>query len=422
MSQRPPRDLKSVLSGLEGAPPAPRVPAAQLGATIEDVTLETYGVTSDAARRYLTLGKGSVLEQAGVDRDYSNLVNLAGWRPRLVINQGSRLKAVTLHWIVVAPWLRTIVHPLDTGQPLSPIPGLGGALTPPSIDDRGTRFAAYGLSNGLVSLGGLFITTPTAIDAVAGRQSDLMADVSGGRGVYRASQPTATNVYSWTAGEAVHYLIRETDGTQFEFAVRQLHSSDAEPSGIIAPSLYSTYNAPAINTLLEAGVLHVCTSAQLYPPYCGGQYRFEVIDAIGAFGATNEYQIYVAGITRYVAVGTSTLAFYAGAARTGGVLPDSFLVCASGRAYPKAFCGTDAQSLTAEYRIADALPRKLKLVLFTETASSRVRGGSQPWALPTFQWHAGSGIGIVYAGLVRLDLAYGSEGARLWILLKGASF
>lgn len=422
--QSAPRSLKSIANALQAAPGAPRITASQLGTTIERVTVETYGVPADVVRRYLTLQKGSFLEQGALDRDYANLVNLGRLRARAIVAQGSTAHSVTLTWIVVAPWLRPVVHPLDTGQPLSPIPGLGFAAMSAPIDARGTQFAAYGLSNGLANLGSLLITAPVAIDPVAGRQADFIADVFGGRGVYRASEPAAINVYSWTAGEALHYLVRQTNGTQFEFALRQLHSTDAQPSGIVAPSLYSTYKAPALNTLLEAGLLHVCTGAptQLYPPYCESQYRLEVIDAIGGFGATNEYQVYVAGITRYISVGASTLALYLGAARTGGVLSDSFLVCASGRAYPKAFCGTDAQSATAEYRIGDALPTKLKVVLFTETAASRVREGSQPWALATYQWHAGSGIGLVYGGIVRLDLAYGSQGARLWFALKGASF
>ncbi|HVN70187.1 MAG TPA: hypothetical protein VMU38_11135 [Candidatus Binatia bacterium] len=242
--------------------------------------------------------------------------------------------------------------------------------------------------------------------------------------MYRASQPLAINVYSWTAGTEALYLLRATNGTQFEFAARQLHSTNAERSGIVAPSIYSTYQAPARNTLLEAGVAHNCTgaAAQSYPPYCEMQYRFEVVDGIGSLGATNEYQVSIADMVRYIALGSSTLALHVAAARTGGVLPDSFLVCGSARAYPKAFCGTDAQTLTAEYRANDALPQMLKVAFFTETAASRVRDGEQPWALPTFQWQAGSGIGIAHGGLMRLDLAYGSQGARLWFGLKGQTF
>jgi hypothetical protein len=78
--------------------------------------------------------------------------------------------------------------------------------------------------------------------------------------------------------------------------------------------------------------------------------------------------------------------------------------------------------LTAEYRADDRRSPKVELVLFTETAASRVRGGDQPWALANYQWHAGSGIGIVYRGMVRLDLAYGSQGARLWFGFNGATF
>jgi len=78
--------------------------------------------------------------------------------------------------------------------------------------------------------------------------------------------------------------------------------------------------------------------------------------------------------------------------------------------------------LTAEYRVNDRRAPKVELVMFTETAASRVRGGDQRWAFPSYQWHAGSGIGIVYRGIVRLDLAYGSQGGRLWFGLRGATF
>lgn len=420
-AQSIPQALRSLPRALEPIPAAPKISPSQAGASIEEVRIETSGVIEpDAVRRYLSLRKGSLLEQAAVNRDYNNLVRLGGFRPHLLIAKGSNANAVTLHWSVLAEWLQPVVRSFYADQPLSPIPGVGlGARSPP-IDDRGTNFFAYGLTNGPSNLARLLLTTPLHVDPVGGREADFGADVFGGQGVYRASQPLAINVYSWTAGTEALYLLRATNGTQFELALRQLHSTNAEPSGIVAPSIYSTYQAPARNTLLEAGIAHNCSgaAAPLYPPYCEMQYRFEVLDGIGWLGATNEYQVYVADVARYIAVGPSTLAFHVAAARTGGVLPDSFLVCGSARAYPKAFCGTDAQTLTAEYRANDALPQKLKVVFFAETAASRVREGEQPWALPTFQWHAGSGMGIVYGGLVRLDLAYGSQGARLWFGVK----
>jgi hypothetical protein len=51
--------------------------------------------------------------------------------------------------------------------------------------------------------------------------------------------------------------------------------------------------------------------------------------------------------------------------------------------------------------------RALKLVS-AETAASRVRGGTQAFALPTFQWRADSGVGVIFRNYLRLDLAYGS--------------
>lgn len=403
----------------QSLPHTPQVPPWEAGATIANVTVETFGaVRPDAALRYLSLRKGSSLEQAGVNRDYANLVELGKFRANLLIEPDATAKSVTLRWLVRA-------RPLRFDAASFPVQGAGFTLTLPAVDDRGTNFSAYGQLGGLMDLARLGMTLPLHVDAPAGRASDFIADAFGARNTYRASAPLATNVDSWTAGTEARYLERETNGTQYEFAVRQQRSTDAQPSGIVAPSLYSTYKAPARNTLLEAGLAHACAGAAtqlLYPPYCYLQYRFAILDGVGGLGATSEYQVYNADIAGYVTVGPSTLALHAATARTGGVLPDSLLVCGDARAYPKAFCGTDAQTLTAEYRIDDELPKILKLDVFTETTANRVRGGDQPWALPAFQWHADSGIGIVYRGIARLDLAYGSQGARLSFALKGESY
>jgi hypothetical protein len=116
------------------------------------------------------------------------------------------------------------------------------------------------------------------------------------------------------------------------------------------------------------------------------------------------------------------LALHAVAVRTGGVLPESRLLCAAAlRGYPEPFCGTDGQLLQAEYRIRDAAMQNLKFVIFTETGATRVRGGTQPFALPTFQWHADSGIEIRYRG-VTIDVARGSLGYRLNVALAEQAF
>jgi hypothetical protein len=147
-----------------------------------------------------------------------------------------------------------------------------------------------------------------------------------------------------------------------------------------------------------------------------------VYDAIGGLGATGEFQAYIADVAHYIPVRTSTLALHAVAVRTGGVLPESRLLCVAAlRAFPEPFCGTDGSLLQAEYRIRDAAIQPLKFVIFTETGSTRTRGGTQPFALSTFQWHADSGIEIRYRG-VTIDIARGSEGYRLNLALSAQSF
>src|SRR5579863_9491538 len=125
------------LPALANAPVAPpKVSAAIAGAQIEDVTIETYGQTSPSVvRRYLSLRKGSVLDQSGVDRDFANVRRLAGFIPRLVISQGSGARTVTLRWIVMAKSLKPTDHPFYADQPLTaPIQGIGYIITSAPVD------------------------------------------------------------------------------------------------------------------------------------------------------------------------------------------------------------------------------------------------------------------------------------------------
>jgi hypothetical protein len=256
-----------------------------------------------------------------------------------------------------------------------------------------------------------------------GRQSDLVAEVFAGRGFYRASQPIVANIYSWNTGLETLYWIHGTTGTQLLVGARVQRSSSALSTGIVAPSLFPTSERPARNTVLEMFYSHSCPSAptQWYPPFCSTQYRFTILDTVRLFANTSQYQVYVADVSHYVPLGVSTLALHSNVARSGGVLPDSFLMCGNVRAYIRPFCGTDAQTLQAEFRIADSVAAPLHFVLFTETSANRVRGGSQMFALPAFQWHADSGIGIIYRG-VRLNAAKGGEGLRVTFELQGQSY
>jgi hypothetical protein len=325
----------------------------------------------------------------------------------------------------MAKWLQPTSHPFYADPPLlAPIQGVGFILTSPQTSRRGASFQSISQLSRRANLIRVQYNIPAYLNPAKGRQSNFLYEVFGGRGVYRASQPLAVNIYSWVTGAEILYLIRDTRGTQLELGARAQRSTTAMSTGITSPFLYPTNLHPSRNTLLEAGYAHACPvpPTQWYPPHCYTQYRFEALDAIGGLGATNEFQIYIADAAQYIPVRLSTLAFHVAAARTGGVLPDSFLVCTSGvRGYPKAFCGTDAQTLQVEYRLSEAVPGPLHFVLFTETAASRIRGGSQVFALPAFQWHADSGIGLIYRGF-RLDYAYGTDGGRLTFELQGQSF
>ncbi|MGB8966329.1 MAG: hypothetical protein WCB99_11870 [Candidatus Cybelea sp.] len=404
----------------------PKVSVTMTGAQIEDVTIETYGHTSPSVvRRYLSLRRGSLLDQSGVNRDFTNLRRLPGFIPRLVIREGSATKTATLHWIVMAKWLKPTDHPFYADQPLTaPIQGLGYIITSPPVDSRGSTFSSYSQLSRRANLVRILYTSPIAVNPVKGTQTDVIVNTFGGRGVFRASQPLAINIYSWNIGAEAALLHSATNGTQFEVGVRETRSTTAQSTGIVSPYIFQTSKSPAHNTVLEAGYSHACPvpSSQWYPPYCHTQYRLEAFDALGWFGSTSEYQSYLADAAQYVGIGKSTLVLHGSESRTGGVVPDSFLVCAYVRAYPKAFCGTDAQAATAEFRLNDALPQIFKFAFFTETASSRVRGGTQPFALPTFQWHADSGVGVIFRNYIRIDLAYGSVGGRLSVALQGQTY
>lgn len=410
----------------EDTSPVASVESSMLGATIQDVTVETYGVIKPGiARRYLSLQPGDRLEQSGIDHDYANLSKLAGSIPRLEIGLGSAPNTATLHWIIMRKQLEPSRLPFYSDQPLSaPIQGVGFNLTGPPMSASGSHIALLAQLSRRANLIKLQSVNPIAINPDRGRETDVLFDVQGGRGVFREIQPQAINIYSWNmAAEALLY-VHGIKNNQLQVGMRTIRSTTAEPTGIVAPSLYSTSEHPARATQLVGGYSHNCgvPPQKWQPPFCLYQYRFQVTDAIGGLGATSEYQSYIADIVRYFTIGNSALALHGVEARTGGVIPDSFLVCGNAiRAYPKAFCGTDAQNFQAEYRIGQAVPAPIHFVVFTETSGSRVRGGTQSFAPPTFVWHPDSGVGFIYH-TIRFDFAWGNQGGRFSVELQGQTF
>jgi hypothetical protein len=404
----------------------PTVAMTEVGATIDDVTVETYGVVKPATVfRYLSLHKGDRLDQSAIDRDYANLKKLGGLRPRLTIEKDPLTGEVTLHWIVMAKWLAPTDHPFYGQAPLAPpVEGVGFVATSPQLSSQGSNVSLDTEFALRANIARAIYTSPLHIDPIKGKETDFILNVYGARGVFRASEPYSVDIHSWSTAIEPTYLVRGTNGTQAELGLLSTRSSSGTPTYITAPSFYDTFYKPARNTILEAGVSHACPGppTQWYPPYCYVQYHARVSDAIGILGATNEFQAYTADIAHYTRVGWSTIALHGALWRTGGVLPTSFINCAAGlHGYSKPFCGTDAQILQAEYRIDDALPRKLKFFLLTETAASRIRGGNQPFALPYYTWHSDSGVGVMYHTL-RFDVTHGSQGNRITYEFQGQLF
>ncbi len=403
----------------------PRLSLVQAGATIEDVSIKTYGVTKPVTvRRYLSLHAGSQLTQRAINQDFNNLQRLGRFIARVTIDSGEQPASVRLHWIVMNRWLRPTEHPFYGDQPLSAaIQGVGFVVTGQPIDKHGTNFSTYTQFSQRVNLLRVLFTAPLTVDPQTGRANSLIVDAFGGRGVFRASEPEAISVFSWTAGQEALFLSQRTTGTQIEGGMRVVHSTDELPSNIVAPSIYSTYQAPARATQLIAAISHGCTTpaTQWYPPFCGFQYRFTASDAIGGLGATSTYRSIIADVARYFAIGSSTLVFHGNMARTGGVIPDSFLTCATARAYPKSFCGTDSEVAVAEFRLNDAKQRPLEFAVFTESAASRVRQSENANATPYFNWHPDTGVAVMYH-IVRVDVSYGKGGGRIFLELRGQSY
>jgi hypothetical protein len=403
----------------------PVVSVADRGARIDDVTIETYGVTNaEVVRRYLSLHAGDALQQDAVDRDYVNLVTLAGLRARLEIRRHPGAPGVSLHWIVMGKWFQVTDHPFYGDQPLTiPIEGFGWVFTSQPLDRHGATISSYSQVALRAQLARIVYTKPLWVDTASGREGDLIVNTYGARGVFRATEPLTQDIYSWGTGNEIVYLVHGTDGNQFEFGVRNTKSTSAKSTFITAPSLYDTYYKPARTTTLEVGTSHRCPVAPTawYPPYCYLQYRVEAFDSIGGLGATSEYRSVLVDAAQYNRIGASTLVFHGSMSRTGGIVPTSGLLCAYTFGYAKATCGTDANLVQAEFRIADGRPGPLKFVLFTETASSRIRGGDQPFAPSTFQWRADSGAGVMYKGF-RFNVAYGNQGGRITYEVLGQLF
>ncbi len=403
----------------------PQVSTIDEGARVDDVSIETYGIINPAvAMRYLSLHAGGVLEQRAVERDYTNLATLAGLRARLEIRRHPESVSVSLHWIVLGKWFETTDHPFYGDQPLTiPIEGFGWVFTSRPLDSSGATVSSYSQVALRAQLARIVYTKPLWVDSKSGREGDLIVNTFGARGVFRASEPVTEDVYSWATGNEAVYLVHGTNGTQVEFGLRNTRSTSAKPTYITAPSVYDTFYQPARSTTFEAGLSHRCPAppTQWYPPHCYLQYRVEAFDSIGGLGATTESRTVLADAADYNRVGASSLVFHGALTRTGGVLATSGLLCAYTFGYAKATCGTDANLVQAEFRVADARPGPLKFILFTETAASRVRGGDQPFAPSAFTWRADSGVGVMYHGF-RFNLAYGNQGGRITYEVLGQLF
>jgi hypothetical protein len=400
----------------------PQVTADDAGARIDDVVVETYGITTPAlARRYLSLHAGDTLTQDGVVHDYVNLERLADLRTRLRIERGAD-RGVTLHWIVLGKWFEITDHPFYGDQPLTiPIGGLGTIVSSPPLDPDGTTVSSYSQIALRAKLARVLVTRPLWVDAARGSEGDVIVNYLGARGDVRADQPFTQEIYSWVQGPELLYLDRGTNGTQLEFGLRTTRATSQVSTYITAPSVSDTFYTPARSTTLEVGFSHGCPLPRLYPPYCYLQYRLEGFDSVGGLGANNFWRAGFVDLAQYNRVGASTFVIHGSAYRSGGIIPTSNISCASTWSYAKPLCGTDTNLLEAELRLADARPGIVKAILFADTAAARFRGGDQYFVPSAFFWRGDAGVGVTYRTF-RVNLAYGTTGGRLTVQVVGQLF
>jgi hypothetical protein len=402
------------------APPV--VPASDVGAHIDDVVIETYGITTPhVAKRYLSLHAGDTLTPGGVERDYVNLERLADLRTRLRIERDSD-DGVTLHWIVLGKWFEITDHPFYGDQPLTiPIGGLGTVVTSPPLDQDGTTASTYTQIALRAKVARVVLTRPLWIDTARGREGDVIVNEIGARGDVRADEPVTQDIYSWLQGPEALYIDRGTNGTQVEFGVRSTRSTSSSPTYIVAPSVFDNFSAAAQSTTLEVGLSHACPLPRLYPPYCYVQYRVEGFDSIGGLGANNIWHSGFVDLAQYNRIGASTLVFHGAFDRSGGTIPTSNVSCANTWSYAKPLCGTDSNLIEAELRLADARPGIIKAIVFADTSAARIRGGDQYFAPGSFTWRGDAGVGVTYRTL-RINHAYGATGGRLTFQIVGSLF
>jgi hypothetical protein len=400
----------------------PVVPASDVGAPIDDVVIESYGITTpEIAKRYLSLHKGDTLTLDGVQHDYVNLERLADLRTRLRIDRGPD-HGVTLHWIVLGKWFEITDHPFYGDQPLTiPIGGLGTIVSSHPLDSNGTTISSYSQIALRAKLARLVVTRPLWVDAANGREGDFIVNELGARGDFRTDQPFTQDIYSWVQGPEALYLDRGANGTQREFGVRSTRDTSASSSYITAPSVSDTYDTPARSTTLEVGLSHGCPLRRLYPPYCYLQYRLEGFDSIGGLGANNFWRAGFVDLAQYNRIGASTFVVHGSLYRSGGTIPTSNVTCANTWSYAKPLCGTDSNLLEAELRLADARPGIVKAILFVDTAAARVRGGDQYFVPSAFFWRGDAGVGLTYRTL-RVNVAYGTQGGRITLEVVGSLY
>jgi len=400
----------------------PHVPANDIGARIDHVVIDTYGITKpEMAKRYLSMHAGDTLTRDGVAHDYDNLERLADLRTRLRIERDPD-DGVTLHWIVLGKWFEITDHPFYGDQPLTiPIGGLGTIVTSPPLDPDGTTVSTYTQIALRAKLARVLVTRPLWIDAARGTEGDVVVNELGARGDFRTDQPITQDIYSWVQGPEALYLDRGTNGTQLELGVRSTRSTSASSTYITAPSVADTFHTPAQSTTLEAGLSHACALPHLYPPYCYLQYRVEGFDSIGGLGANNFWRAAFVDLAQYNRVGASTLVFHGAVYRSGGTIPTSNVSCADTWSYAKPICGTDTNLLETELRLADARPGIVKAIVFADTSAARIRGGDQDFAPPSFFWRGDAGVGVTYRTL-RVNLAYGTMGGRITVEVVGSLF
>jgi hypothetical protein len=389
----------------------PAIPPGAVGSTIEAVRVDVKGIADRfTVMRYLAAKPGMKLQASLIEGDYHRLAVLGYYRAAVLIESGHKPGTVIVHWTVVEPWIRLVANTRYSDPMNSVRKGAGFTVSSRSANNGAHPFFqtwvgafTHDFAAGVIA--------PINVSSVRNSEQDFVGDVYADFEANQYANPAIATIFNKTAGLEAEWLVRTSSGIRYGIKLRDEHATSAAPSGIVSSSVLPINGVVVKSFLVIAGISSYC-----YGPasICPAQYRLQFTDGIGAFGASSEFQSYVADASRYFPINAATaFAIRAATTRTGGVVPTQDLPQLDDlRGYKKPFYGTDDEVFQAELRFNDMRPRSIQTFIFTETGGYRFRNGVGPYNPQTFTFNADSGFGFMWRS-VGIVVAHGNTGYLL---------